>query len=134
MDKPSHSILIQKNKPNLGSTLPDILFHAAHVFENAQMFHARKNDSWYSVSLASFKKTCEHVALGLLSLGLEKGDRVALFMDSDTSFAIADMACLLAGLVDVPLYLKQSPGNNEYIIRHSGARSSCSLEYRSTRR
>ena len=110
------------NGAYLGYTLPDILYQAADSYSNPGMFNSRKGEGWFTLSLQGFKEAVEELALGLLDLGLIKGDRVALFMESDTHFAIADMACLVAGLVDVPLYLKQSPGNNEYILRHSEAR------------
>ena len=107
----------------LGYTLPDILYHAARTYSNPIMFNSRHGDSWATLSLSDFKTAVEELALGFGDIGLGKGERIALFMESDTHFAIADMACLVAGLVDVPLYLKQSPGNNEYILRHSEARA-----------
>ena len=110
------------NGAYLGYTLPDVLYHAASAYSNPDMFNSREGEGWETLSLMAFKEAVEEMALGLLEKGLVKGDRVALFMESDTHFAIADMACLVAGLIDVPLYLKQSPGNNEYILRHSEAR------------
>ncbi len=106
-----------------GKTIPGLLYEALKQYKNHDMFHRRHGDGWQVHSLEQFREHAEQIALGLLDLGLEKGDRVALYMESDTFFCMADMGCLIAGLIDVPIYLNQSPGTNEYILRHSGARA-----------
>ena len=111
------------DEPILGHTLLDLLYDTATQFSNPRMFNHKKDGSWVPVSLDEFKNRVELLAASFGELGLEQGDRVALYMDSDTYFCMADMACLLAGLIDVPIYLKQSPGTNEFILRHSGARA-----------
>lgn len=109
--------------PVLGKTLPDLLYEALDRFDNKQMFNRRQGEDWETLSMDDFRQQAEALALGLLDLGLNKGDRVALYMDSDTNFCVADMGCLIGGLIDVPIYLNQSPGTNEFILRHSGARA-----------
>ena len=112
-----------QDKPILGHSLIDVLYDTAARFSNPRMFNHKREGDWVPVSLDDFKAQVELLAAGFEQLGLKQGDRVALYMDSDTFFCVADMACLLAGLIDVPIYLKQSPGTNEYILKHSGARA-----------
>jgi len=112
-----------KDQPVLGHTLLDILYDTADFVSNPKMFNHKRNGEWIPVSLDEYKEQVEKLAAGLSELGLNQGDRVALYMESDTYFCIADMACQLAGLIDVPIYLKQSPGTNEFILQHSGARA-----------
>ena len=109
--------------PVLGKTLPQLLYDAISKYNNRKMFNRRNGDAWETLSLDDFRDQAEQLALGLLDLGLNPGDRVALYMESDTNFCLADMGSLIAGLVDVPIYLNQSPGTNEFILRHSGARA-----------
>ena len=116
-------ILVESGKALTGYTLPDILNHATQSFTNPRMFNTRYEGAWESLSLSGFKEKVDATALGLLNLGIQRGDRIGLYMESDTSFAIVDMACLIAGVVDVPLYLKQSAQNNEYILQHAEARA-----------
>ena len=113
----------QESMSNLGNTLPDLLYGSLERYKIPRMFSRREAGEWTSVSLEHFKDRVEQLALGLEDLGLQQGDRVALYMESDTLFAMADMGCLLAGLIDVPIYLNQSTANNEYILQHSGARA-----------
>ena len=117
------SIIRGAGDPILGHTLPGLLYEAVEQFDNPAMFNRRDGDDWLSLSLDTFRVQAEEVALGLLELGLVRGDRVALYMESDTHFCLADMGCLIAGLSDVPIYLNQGPGTNEFILRHSGARA-----------
>lgn len=120
--KPSNHVKGQ-GTPVLGQTLPGLLLDALKKYDNRRMFNRRKGDTWETLSLQDFKRQSEEIAVGLLDLGLSKGDRVALYMESDTNFCLADMGCLMAGLIDVPIYLNQAPGTNEFILRHSGARA-----------
>ena len=111
-----------RGEPILGHTLVDILYDTAGAFSNPRIFNQKREGKWQSLSIDDFKTCVEELAAGLGQIGLQQGDRVALYMESDTNFCIADMACLLAGLIDVPIYLKQSPGTNKFILQHSGAR------------
>jgi long-chain acyl-CoA synthetase len=63
------------------------------------------------------------VATGLLELGLEKGDRVALLMHSDVNFCVVDLGCLLANLVDVPIDLTQTLEHIIFVLQHSDAQA-----------
>jgi long-chain acyl-CoA synthetase len=106
-----------------GHTLPGMLYDATRRYKNPTMFNQREGDTWTSLSLHDFQAQCEEIAVGLREQGLAKGDRVALYMESNTYFCLSDMGCLIGGLINVPIYLNQSPGTNEFILRHSGARA-----------
>ena len=116
-------ILTGVGKPLLGYTLPGLLYEAVEKYKSERMFNRRDGENWHTLSLDDYRAQAEDIALGLLDLGLEPGDRIALYMESDTYFCLADMGCLIAGLIDVPIYLNQGPGTNEFILRHSGARA-----------
>ena len=124
-DKPIHleRATSVEGVPIMGRTLVDILYDTVERCSNPRIFNRKVAGLWKPLSLHDFKIQSEELAAGLVASGLEQGDRVALYMESDTNFCIADMGCLLAGLIDVPIYLKQSPGTNEFILRHSAARA-----------
>ncbi|PSB49002.1 long-chain fatty acid--CoA ligase [Cyanosarcina cf. burmensis CCALA 770] len=106
----------------LGRTLPSLLDEAC---DRAPNFHALNwwtEQGWQSLSERAFRTAAEEVALGLSNLGLEKGDRVALLMQSDVNFCIVDMGCLLAQLIDVPIDLTQTLENIVFITQHSEAK------------
>ncbi len=106
----------------LGRTLPSLLDEACHRHPTWQALSQWTNNGWQSYSNQQLQTSVEELALGLLDLNLEKGDRVALLMHSDINFCIADMGCLLAGLVDVPLDLTQTLENIIFILQHTKAK------------
>lgn len=62
------------------------------------------------------------LAHGLLSLGLNKGDRVAVLLPNCREYLEAYMALAKAGLVRVTLNIRLSPREHAYILEDSGAR------------
>jgi len=55
----------------------------------------------------------------LKSIGIEKGDRVALLSENRPQWVVADMATLMIGAVNVPLYPSLPPNQIAYIIQNS---------------
>ncbi|MEX2543185.1 MAG: long-chain fatty acid--CoA ligase [Trueperaceae bacterium] len=108
---------------HLGRTLISLLDEAAERNPNPAAFNQLRDGSWRSMSTLEFRLRAELMALGLARQGFERGERVAFFALSDASFALPDMACLIAGLVTVPIYLTHNPANVGHILRESEARA-----------
>jgi long-chain acyl-CoA synthetase len=107
---------------SLGRSLPSLLDQGCDRHPNVQALNQWQNRRWRSLSNADFRTVSEELALGLLDLGLQQGDRVAFVMHSDLSFCKADMGCLLAGLVDVPIDLTQTIENILFVLQHCEAK------------
>ncbi|MEJ2358854.1 MAG: long-chain fatty acid--CoA ligase [Deinococcales bacterium] len=107
----------------LGRTLPSLLDEAVERRPNPRALNQRGPRGWEPLSSVDFRHRAEALALGLRGRGLEPGDRVAFFTHSDVSFVLGDMACLLAGLVTVPIYLTHAEGAIRHILGESGARA-----------
>lgn len=106
----------------LGRTLPSLLDEGCDRAPNSHALNQWTEQGWQPLSNQAFRTAAEEVALGLLNLGLERGDRVALLMHSDVNFCIVDMGCLLAKLIDVPIDLTQTLENIVFITQHSDAK------------
>ena len=63
------------------------------------------------------------LARGLVALGIEPGDRVAIIGGTTPEWTLADCAVLAASAVVVPIYQTNSPGECRYVLTHSGARA-----------
>ncbi len=73
----------------------------------------------------SYEQILRKVARGALALeaaGLNRGDRAAILSENRLEWAIADWSCLMAGVVDVPIYDTLPPKRIAYILRDSGAK------------
>lgn len=87
----------------------------------AAFFH-KVDGRWTPTTWGAFGEAAARMAAGLVDLGLEPGDRVAILGPTRPEWVIHDMGCQLAGCVSVGIYPKQSPDQVRYILEHSGAR------------
>lgn len=105
----------------LGRTLVSLIDEACERYSNPKALNQRVGESWEALSNQDFRRRSENLGLGLLELGAVRGDRVGFFTHSDVSFCLADLACLIAGLVDVPIYLTHPPGAIKHILNETEA-------------
>ncbi len=64
----------------------------------------------------------DEIALGLIALGLEPGDRVSLLANTRPEWTFSSLAISRAGAVVVPVYPTNSPEECEWVIGNSDAR------------
>ncbi len=108
----------------LGKTLPMLLDEAVERYPNPTGFNQpTEGGGWTTLSNGAFRDAADEIALGLLASGLERGDHVAFFMESDLYFAMADFGTLIAGVVNVPLYTTYAPENLVYVTTHGEAKA-----------
>jgi long-chain acyl-CoA synthetase len=74
------------------------------------------------LSYPQLAEAVAEVARGLIALGVEPGDRVAILAGTRAEWTIADLGAQWAGAVVVPVYHTNSAEECEYVLRHSGAR------------
>jgi long-chain acyl-CoA synthetase len=76
--------------------------------------NTQDGEGWRSLSNKEFLDAVKHVALGLIALGLKRGDRVGILANPSGEWTIADMAIMVAGGVVVPLFGNISEDNFVY--------------------
>jgi len=78
---------------------------------------------WVSLSSAEVVAQAEWLSLGLMEMGLQPGDKVALISHNNRyEWNITDIGVLQAGGVDVPIYATLSDEDVAYILNHSESR------------
>jgi long-chain acyl-CoA synthetase len=77
---------------------------------------------WHELTWAQYADAACRVAAGLRTLGVGKGDRVALMIRNVTEFHIADVAVLLCGATPFSIYNSSAPDQVEYLISHAEAK------------
>jgi long-chain acyl-CoA synthetase len=102
-------------------TLTQLFFDAVARHDKPNALQAKVNGVYQPISSRALAERVRRVALGLAELGIDAGDRVAIFSENRPEWAIADYACITASLTDVPLYPNLPPEQAAYIIRDSGA-------------
>ena len=84
-------------------TLCDIFLSAA-ASGKPDVQLSKAGDVWKPISAADFGFTIRALSLGLNSLGVQPGDRVAILSENRPEWAMADFAILCAGAWSVPIY------------------------------
>src|SRR5690606_16033227 len=111
-------------EPTLGRTLTDLLDEAVTRYPNPTAFNQPlPSGGWKTMSNAAFRDAADEVALGLLEAGLQRGDHAAFFMESDMYFALADFGCLIAGVINAPLYTTYAEETLVYVTQHGEAKA-----------
>jgi len=103
------------------TSLPDALFEAeAHHSAHPAQWH-RQGGQYVPITYAHLVKRIRHVAAGLIAAGVKHGDRVAILMENQPEWAVADYAILSIGAVTVPLYCSYRPQDMAYVLKDSEA-------------
>jgi len=104
------------------NTIPELfIFLTEEYGKNLErpLLKHKVNKEWVGISYSQFRKETENIALGLASLGVKRGDRVAIISENRPEWVYADMAILGLGAIDVPLYPSLTADNVEFILNNS---------------
>ncbi|HEX3361062.1 MAG TPA: long-chain fatty acid--CoA ligase [Solirubrobacterales bacterium] len=78
---------------------------------------------WKDMTYADAGTAIEEIALGLIGLGLESGDRVGILSDTRIEWTLASYGISAAGCVVVPVYPTNSPKECAWVLGNSGAKA-----------
>jgi long-chain acyl-CoA synthetase len=106
----------------LSATLPQVCLDALRVHGKADALNEKRGGEWQHLSGAAVAARVRAIALGLASLGVRAGDRVALLSENRPEWSIVDLAILSLGAVNVPIYTTQAVEQVRYILSDSQAR------------
>ena len=102
-------------------TLGEMILDAAERYSGVALEYRRGGQPGY-VSYPDLGTSSSEIARGLISLGIEKGDRVAILGLTSADWTLADCGSVCAGAVVTPVYHTNSPEECAYVLGHSEAR------------
>ncbi len=79
----------------------------------------KRRGAWERASWNQYYERSRSVGLGLVSLGVKKGDRVSLVSENRLEWLYTDMGTLGVGAVLVPIYSTLTAEEIEFIVSHS---------------
>ena len=100
-------------------TIIDLLEESVGKFPNNPFIWEKETNEFKATS---YKETHEEVlrlAAGLMSLGVKKGDKIALLSEGRKLWVISELAILYTGAVNIPLSIKLEGSDLHFRLEHS---------------
>ncbi len=104
------------------TTLADLLPLAVEKYgSDTAVQYKDESGNWVSRSYSELGDTVRSLALGLIDLGIERGDKVSILSNTRPEWTYFDFAALSVGAIVVPIYQTNSPEECQYVLENSDA-------------
>ena len=109
--------------PNPPGTLNELFLGAIARYRDRPVAMRWKpaGAGWTPISFQQLLERVRSTSLALASLGVKRGDRIAILSETRPEWAFVDYAALALGAADVPVYPTLPVPLVEYILRDAGA-------------
>jgi long-chain acyl-CoA synthetase len=104
-----------------GKSIPALFWERAERTPGAVAFRHKELGIYEEVTWARYRERVKDLCLGLIELGLERGDRVAIMGDPCPEWFIGDMAVLCAGAISYGIYTTSSVAEVHFQLAHGDA-------------
>src|SRR5215217_945148 len=105
------------------TTIADLIGLAAEQHGDDPAIRYKRDGAWLDVSYAELGTIVSEVGRGLIDLGIQPGDRVAILCSTRPEWTYADFGITAAGGVVVPIYPTNSPEECEWVASNSESRA-----------
>ena len=85
-------------------------------------FGVKQNGKWVKYSSKEYIEIAHQISYGLLSLGMQKGDKIVTITNNRPEWNFVDMGMAMIGVVHVPVFTSLSSDEYEFILQHSDAK------------
>jgi len=100
-------------------TIADLLAKAADKHAAKVAVRHKRDGEWLDVTYAEVGEIVSEIGRGLIDLGIEPGERVAILASTRPEWTYADFAISAAGATVVPIYPTNSPAECEWVAGNS---------------
>src|SRR5882672_201128 len=118
----SDTAALRRTLQSAAITIPQLLRQRAQLHGDQLALREKEYGIWNRYSWSHYYETARLVALGLISLGIKPGDRVAIAGEDTPEWLYADLGTQMIGAVAVGIYPTNPWVELQYIVRHSGSR------------
>jgi long-chain acyl-CoA synthetase len=101
------------------ATIADLIGLAAERHAGSPAMRYKRDGAWLDVSYAELGEIVSEVGRGLIDLGINPGDRVAILCTTRPEWTYADFGIATAGAVVVPIYPTNSPEECQWVAGNS---------------
>lgn len=104
------------------SKLTDVLSHLQNSNQNPCALNEFVNGQWVSFSTQQVLQQIKEIALGLVALGIKRGENIAILAYSSPQWTMIDLGIIIAGGVTVSIFPNISEENLIYQVNETDAR------------
>ncbi len=90
---------------------------------NKALLYKDESGQWVSKTYTEVGEIVRQLALGLIDLGIEKGDKVSILANTRPEWTYFDFAALSVGATVVPIYQTNSADECQYVLENSDAKA-----------
>ncbi len=105
----------------VGDTLPKLLRERARLAPQDVALREKEWGIWQRVTWEEYLAQVRRFALGLTSMGLRRGDRVAILSENCREWLYAELGAMSAAAVGVGVYPTSPAAEVQYVVAHSEA-------------
>jgi long-chain acyl-CoA synthetase len=102
-------------------TIADLIPRSAAAHGERTAIRYKHDGAWQDVTYAQLGDIVQEIALGLIDLGIESGERVCILANTRPEWSYADLAATSVGAIVVPIYQTNSPEECLWVISDSDA-------------
>ena len=95
----------------------DILYQFHTKYPKADALNKKENGKWISYSTQDFIDHAENLAHGLLALGVQREDKIAILANNRPEWNFTDMGIQMSGCILIPVYPTVSEKDLEFILK-----------------
>ncbi len=104
-------------------TMIQMLETNAEKYADNVLMYEKKNEKFEGTTYQEIRDSVHRFAAGLMSIGLQKGDRVALISEGRNAWLISELGILYTGAINVPLSIKlEELSELKFRLAHSGCK------------
>ena len=105
-------------------TLPQLFEDSVAKYPSNILMWEKKGNSYEGTTYREMQSLVHQCAAGLIHLGINKGDRLALISEGRNDWVVSELGILYAGAINVPLSVKiDELSDLKFRLAHSGCRS-----------
>ncbi len=100
-------------------SIPQMFFARAAARGDKPAQRVKVNGTWRDTSWRDLHNVVRHTAQGLIDLGVQPGDRIAILSDSRAEWVQCDLAIQATGAITIPIYPSLLEEQTAYILQNS---------------
>lgn len=103
----------------IAETFPDLFFKQVEAKQDRVALRRKEHGIWKRMTWKEYGNRVQKAAAGLLALGLDPGDSVAILGENRPEWLICHLAVMSIGCVTCGVYATSAPEQVAYVVGHS---------------